>query len=307
MKIYRLLEMIIYLLNHRFVTANELSEVFEVSQRTIQRDMDLLLSINIPIQSTVGAKGGYCIPDDFKMQNQFVKKEDFAFIIAALESLSSFSDNEQVENILNAYIAMMGNEYQPSIKIDYSISKEDKKVQSQNKLLEQAIQAHQQIRFIYHKNDTTSSYKQVNPILLRFQWYAWYLYAYDIEKSDVRMYKVSRMESIAISDHSFTPYTSSELETIIKKQEANYKTKYIHIEVLCKKEGFRLLDEYFPQEEKIILPDGNYKMNLRVPDQERIWQALLLSMGGLVQIISPCSYRQTLIDTAKNFLKNHDS
>ena len=89
MKIDRLLGITIYLLNHRKVSARTLADKFEVSQRTIQRDMETLNMAGIPIVSTYGSDGGYAILDSFRMERQAACDSDYSFILTALKGLST--------------------------------------------------------------------------------------------------------------------------------------------------------------------------------------------------------------------------
>lgn len=306
MKIYRLLEIIIYLLNNKFVTAKQLSIKFECSIRTIQRDMETLLIIGIPIESTVGINGGYSILDSFKLQNQFVKKEDLTLIITALKSLITGYNNTQLEKILDTYESVVDTTHHTNFSLDYSVVKEDKKVQENNRYIEIAISNHHQISFDYYNIENAHSSKKVIPVILRFQWYAWYLFAYDLEKLQYRTYKVSRIDNVVETDINYVPYTSDKIEQLLEKNDSQYRNTYECIIVKCKKEGIHILKEYFPEERKEKLEDGNFLMYLRVPEKERLWQALLLSMGNYIEIVSPEYYKQKLIETAKNFLSNYD-
>lgn len=86
MKTNRLYAITIYLLNHGRTSAAELAKYFEVSVRTIQRDIDSLGMAGIPVYAINGVNGGYEISDTFKMDNQLMSKDDFAYIITALIS-----------------------------------------------------------------------------------------------------------------------------------------------------------------------------------------------------------------------------
>lgn len=89
MKIDRLMAIAIYLLNHGKTSAQKLAEEFEVSTRTIMRDMDTLDQAGIPIQSSYGADGGYQIIDTYVMEKQLANNRDYAFIVTALKGLAS--------------------------------------------------------------------------------------------------------------------------------------------------------------------------------------------------------------------------
>jgi predicted DNA-binding transcriptional regulator YafY len=92
---------------------------------------------------------------------------------------------------------------------------------------------------------------------------------------------------------------------LISEQE--YLKSCENIEVWCHHDFIEVLEEYFPQEDKEMTEDGHCIMHLHVPPNERLWQALLLSMGNGVTILQPEYYRDKLIDTAAKFLSNYDT
>ena len=81
MKLERLIYILLALLNKRQITAKEIAERFEISTRTVYRDMDTLSLAGIPIYSERGDKGGFYIPDDYKMDSSFFTEEEKQFII----------------------------------------------------------------------------------------------------------------------------------------------------------------------------------------------------------------------------------
>ncbi|KWX85667.1 hypothetical protein AMQ83_23380, partial [Paenibacillus riograndensis] len=92
MKMDRLLGIVVYLLNRETVRARELAEKFEVSPRTIQRDMASISLAGIPVGSQQGLNGGYYIMDSYKMNRQLLQSEDYTYILAALKGLLSGYD-----------------------------------------------------------------------------------------------------------------------------------------------------------------------------------------------------------------------
>lgn len=76
MKLERLINIIFYLMNRDRVTTKELSEKFEVSSRTILRDIDTLTLSGIPIYSELGVNGGYILNKNFKVNEKFMDSND---------------------------------------------------------------------------------------------------------------------------------------------------------------------------------------------------------------------------------------
>ena len=110
MKIDRLLGIVIYLLNRDIVSANALSERFEVSVRTIQRDIETLNLAGIPVTSLQGVNGGYGIIDSFKLERQIANTEDYLFIIIALTGMSSAYNSKNLEATLEKLLSLSKQE-----------------------------------------------------------------------------------------------------------------------------------------------------------------------------------------------------
>jgi predicted DNA-binding transcriptional regulator YafY len=303
MKIDRLLQIVICLLNNKTVTAKQLAGRFKVSVRTIQRDMDSISLAGIPLTANLGSQGGYSLLPAFKLQNHFVKKEDFQIIIMALKSLSTSYKSGQLEGILDKYLTLADNSA-PSIYLDYGVTREDNRVQQLNHVLEHAVSAFREITFTYRNVHGTLSDRRARPLALRFKWYAWYLFALDVGKNDYRTFKVARMDSLIMTETAFTP--PKDVKSLLETQEREYLKTCETIEVWCHQRDILAVEEYFPEEKKDLLPDGHFIMHLHVPPNERLWQALLLSLGDSVKILSPEGYKNTLIETAQKFLSKYD-
>lgn len=302
MKNERQLEIIIYLLNHGSVTSKQLAEKFEVSERTIIRDMESISMAGIPIISITGRNGGYAILENYKLQNQFIKKDDFQLIIMALKSLNTGYKSDRLVAIIEKYLSIGGNQKQ-SIMLDYSVCGEDERIQLLNKRLEAAIEESNIVEFTYKNVKGISSHKIVQPLVLRFQWYAWYLFAFDTEKNDYRTYKLARIQDLIVTSTKF--HHENNIQEVLAEHDMNYSASCEKIELTCQKDFISVVREYFPDSE-VILEGSEYKINFYVPTQERLWKALLLSLGDNIKVIAPEKYCLELIETAKKFISNYD-
>lgn len=303
MKAERQLEIIIYLLNHNSATAKQLSEKFEVSVRTIVRDMESISLAGVPIVSSSGCNGGYSIYEGYRLQNQFVKKDDFSLIVMALKSLSTGYKNQKLESITEKYLSL-GKDIRQNVILDYSVSSENMAVQSFNKLLETAIQTSHIAEFEYRNVNGYVSQKRVHPLVLRFQWYAWYLFAFDTAKNDYRTYKIARIQSLRITDTKFE--NNYDVKNLVAEHDKNYGETCEKIDVWCQKEYISVIREYFPDAESEPFDNDGYIIHIYVPARERLWKALLLSLGDTVKVIDPQKYRLELIETAKKFILSNE-
>ena len=105
MKIERLLSIIVILLERKKIPAPRLAEIFEVTTRTIYRDIDTLNAAGIPIVTYPGVNGGVGILEEFKIEKNLFTSEDLASLLTGLSSINStFSSSE----ITNALIKLKG-------------------------------------------------------------------------------------------------------------------------------------------------------------------------------------------------------
>jgi Predicted transcriptional regulator len=305
MKIDRLLEMVIYLLNHENVSAKYLAEYFQVSVRTIQRDMVSMAVAGIPVYSNAGKKGGYSILPEYKVKNQMIKEEENQLVIKALRSLATTYPNQKLNSLIEKYSTMIDEGKYRSIFWDFSIAKENGQVQELLYQLENMIMEKKLIRYLYRNAKGHETEKTVQPLAVYYKWYAWYLFAYVPEKKEYRNYKVARIRNLKATN-ARSNQQHDDIEKLMLKSEEEYKNTVSEIEIQFNKEDKILLEEYFPDTKIEKSISGKLKMKLYVPQKERLWQALLLSFGDKVQIIAPVEYRDELIDTAKKFLSNYD-
>ncbi len=304
MRIDRLLEIVILLINNDSMTGRQLASKFDVSLRTIQRDITALSIAGIPVTATTGVHGCYSILDNFKMSNNFVKKDDFTLIIMALKTLSTSYENRRLDQILDKYQSVSDGYVLP-IHLDYSVTKEGNKIQHNNKILETCIENHNQVFFQYQNPQGDQTKRTVNPLILHFKWYSWYLFAFDLDKQDYRTFKVARMYDVSMSRRSFEH--TADVYDLLRQHEQDYYKNCEHILVRCSSKALILLEENFPDAGFTRESEQFWIMDLHVPPTEPLWQSLLIGLGNQVEIIAPLHYRDKLIETAKKFISNYDT
>ncbi len=305
MKVDRMLEIIIYLINHDNVPASYLAERFHVSIRTIQRDMVSISSIGIPIYSEGGKYGGYSILPTYKIKNSDIRSDEHQMIIKALESLATSYTNDTLKSLIEKYNAIIEKEGGQKVFWDFGVTRENTQVQDMNQLLEHAITERKHIVFEYRNANGERSNPSVEPLAIHYKWYAWYLFAYLTEKKQYRTFKVARMQNLKIIDKVST-LEHGNIEKLMKESEQAYYQTCIHIEVQFRHDEVSLMEEYFPDCPVEQITETTSRIFIDVPAKERLWKALLLSFGDRVKIIGPEEYKKDLIETAKKFLSNYD-
>ena len=305
MKADRILEIIIYLINHNNVPASYLAERFHVSVRTIQRDMVSISSIGIPVYSEGGKYGGYSILPTYKMRNSNIRNDEHQMIKKALESLATSYTSDTLKALIEKYNAIIEKEGGQKIFWDFGVTRENRHVQNMNHLLEQAIAERKHIIFHYRNADGKRSKQYIEPLAIHYKWYAWYLFSYSPEKKQYRTFKVARMQNMYIDD-TISVIKHGDIEKLMIESEQEYYRTCIHIEVQFDTEYTSLMSEYFPDCPAEKHTETMSRIFIDVPAKERLWKALLLSFGNKIKVIGPEEYKKELIETAKKFWSNYD-
>lgn len=290
MKIDRLIAIINYLLRYGKTSAQKLSEEFEVSTRTIVRDIDTLGQAGIPIQSECGADGGYKIIDTYVVDKKIINLQDYDHIIAALKGFLSAHSSKKIEQTIDKIVPFYDNKNN-MISLDFSIANEKGEINQKIALLEEAIRKKRVVEFKYTNNENVMKQIQVEPVRIEFKWYNWYLIAFYPKYQDYCMFKLVRIEELIILekinaiDHETSEIIMNDdrkVISVILRGNASIKSK-------CK--------EYLNGTVTKEYMNGDFEFCFSVPTDENYWYGVILSFGNNVTVLEP----QCVID---RILKN---
>lgn len=306
MKIDRLLGIVIYLLNRDIVNANVLAEKFEVSTRTIQRDIETLNLAGIPITAMQGTNGGYGIIDSFKLEKQITSTEDYQFIIAALMGMNSAYNNKKLETTLEKLLSVskQGKSISPKVKLDFSVSREGSNIDEYLKIIENTIDKEQIIEFEYTNSYGDKSFRSAEPIGVIYKWYAWYMLGYCCDKKDYRLFKVVRMRNLKKLEASFS-IKHENIDNLLVQQEKQDNRKYMDVKILCKEIIRVSIEEYFPNASITEKEDGDFILQFDALDNEIAWKGMLFTYGNKIKIIEPEELKTEFMARAKEIIDNY--
>lgn len=299
MKTDRLLAITLYLLNREVVSAATLADRFEVSKRTIQRDIEALNGAGIPIVSAYGLNGGYEILDGFKLVKQVAGADDYLNIITALKGLDSAIDVKGISDTLEK-ISGLNKEKNPYIFMDMSASREAAGVNENLRILDKAITGKLPLKLRYSDASSKESERLVEPLALSYQWHAWYLFAYCLSKKDYRLFKLPRIISCEPIAGNFT-LLHENVEALMKDKLLSDSREYSHIRLLCSQDILNQALEYFHPSGIEELENGDAVISLNVPF-ERMWFSLLMGFGNQVKVLEPEELKERLSVKAKEIL-----
>ena len=298
MKIDRLIGILSVLLQEEKVTAPELAERFEVSRRTINRDIDDLLYAGIPIRTSQGVGGGISIAEGYKVDRTILTSKDMQMILAGLRSLDSVSGSSYYVQLMEK-IQAGSSEFisgRDSILIDLS-SWYKNTLAPKISTIQDAIENRHLLEFYYYAPSGEGK-RTIEPYYIVFKWTSWYVYGWCLKRKDYRLFKLNRMDKVKETAERFSvrnvpvPDLSSELKfprNIILKALFEPDMKW------------RLVEEFGPgcyekQEDGRLLLIRDYADM----DNLTMW---MLTFGDKVEVIEPQDLRERLKTMAESMIK----
>ena len=298
MKTERLYAITIYLLNHGRTSAGRLAEHFEVSLRTIQRDIDSLCLAGIPVISVPGASGGYEIAERFRLSDQFATSDDYSCILTALQGLVSATGEQKAKHAFEK-IAALSKAADNGILLDFSVLREGDTALLQ--ALQSAIAQKRTVNFTYTNNNNETRSHSVEPIAVLYRWYAWYLLAYSKVRKDYRTYKLVRIRDLQITVMPFEKEHAA-AEVILGESDQNDSRRYTEIWIRCREAAKGRVREYLKGIVTREYGDGSVLMKATVVENEQFWIGTLLSLGDLAEVVAPEGIRRRILESAQNLV-----
>ena len=278
MKDNRLFRILYYILEKEKVTANELADKFEVSVRTIYRDIDSISSVGVPIFTTQGKGGGIKIDNEFILNKSLFDTNEKEQIIAALQGLEKTNEAYKSELItkLSALFKIKNSNW---IEIDFTSWGSNNTYQELFNTLKIAIINKNIISFSYNSSKAEKINRRVKPIRLLFKEQDWYLYAFCLLRNDFRYFKLSRIKDLEVLAINY----EDNFENIVLKREIKYENT-VNIKLKFNKSvAFRVYDEF-----KAIVEDkkGNLYVEMKIPNNYKLYN-YIFSFGANVEILEP--------------------
>lgn len=299
MKLNRMIGILSILLQKEKVTAPYLAEKFEVSRRTINRDIEALCMAGIPLLTEPGQNGGISIMDGYKIDRTLLSTSDMQAILAGLRSLDSVSGSNQYAQLMEKLSAgssklLAGDTH---ILIDLSSWYKDS-LSPKIELLHGAILSGRKVSFLYYspKGETA---RTIEPYDLIFQWANWYVWGWCERREDYRLFKLGRMTDLTageVFEKRMNPLPDFSQENIFPytcQVKARIQPEY----------KWRLVEEFGP-ESFVTEPDGTLLFTFGFTDKTSIigWIA---SFGSGAELIEPADLRQDILAFAEGIRQKY--
>lgn len=287
MKIDRLIGILVALLQKEKVTAPWLAEKFEVSRRTINRDIETLCRAGIPIVTWQGRDGGISIMEGYAVDKTLFTSEEMRAILAGLKSLDSVSNTSRYTQLMEKLApgneeVLISNEH---IMIDLS-SWYGATLVPKIELIQEAISKRRRISFQYF-SPKSGTKRKVEPYQLIFKWSSWYVWGMCTDKKEFRLFKLNRMIDLACANEIYVPMPMPKPQLTAGKVLAQ---KFRLKAVFAPTARWRLVEE-FGVDSFYEGEDGKLYFAFEFTDEEEAirWIA---TFGDQAEILSPVSLRQ---------------
>lgn len=303
MKIDRLVSIIMTLLNKERTGAQELADMFEVSPRTIYRDIDAINMAGIPVRSIPGVGGGFEIMPEYKIDKNVFSTADLSAILTGLSGLSDMVQDDELANVLAKIKSFIpaGKVKDMEIKanqicIDFSPWSGNQNIRPYLQTIKAALEDSRLLSFVYIAHHGNKTVRTVAPYQLVLKGGHWYLYGYCHSRSDYRLFRLSRMSDLLKKQETFVPrdYPQPILDFVnITETIQTEITIRIHRSVLDRVLEYCTCDRF--------LPDGDAHYIVHFPFVENeYYYDILLGFGDKCECLAPSHIRAKMKQKIQN-------
>jgi predicted DNA-binding transcriptional regulator YafY len=298
MKIDRLLGIITTLLNTERIKAKDLAEKFEVSIRTIHRDIEDICMAGIPIITYQGGDGGISIAESYKLEKNLLTSEELSNIMIGLKSIESITNGNNVTLLLDKFQSSKSEVLSANNSVFIDLSSFYKNsISSKINLLRDSINKSMEVCFNYFSEKGISK-RQVEPYYISFRWSAWYLYGFCKLRKDFRLFKLNRMDELTLTDFTFVPKTiTSDASDLDDYFDRNLQVIKL---LLDKSVEYQIVDTYGVNS-YIINKDNLIEFDLEYSNYDYAIRTIL-GFGDKAKVLSPPNIALDIKNIAQNIL-----
>ena len=285
----RLFAMTCLLLQRGQMTAGELARHFEVSERTIYRDIDALSAAGVPVYAQKGRGGGLGLLEDYVLARTYLDTEEREALLTALESLQAVGQGG--DSALVKLRGLFGRHRESWLEIEFSGWGDTAGLQQRFERVKTAILRRQWVLFTYYSAKGIESERTVWPGKLCFRGQDWYLCGWCAQRADWRYFKLRRMQQLQLDDRGRPAPTGLPPAPGLGADHRYGGGPELVLHIAAER-GYRVLDEFAPEQVR-RLPDGSFEVHVHMPEDEWLY-GYLLSYGGGVWVKEPAHIAREL-------------
>ena len=284
MQTNRLFQIIYILLNKKTTTARELAEEFNVSTRTIYRDVDVLSLAGIPLYTEKGKGGGISLLPDFVLNKSLLSEGEQTEILSALQGLQAVQATEAGE-VLQKLSSVFNKNVTPWLDVDFSDWGGYGVEVFQG--LKTAILEQKVAEFDYYSTYGEKTTRKIEPIQLWFKSKTWYVKGFCLLRQDVRLFRLSRIRNLHVSSKVFEQRNLLETEPDTPCAQRPNSDVTLKLKI-APEMTYRIFDEFEKGEPQ---PDGSHIVTVTWPEDEWVY-GFIMSFGDFCEVLEPAHVRE---------------
>ena len=308
MKVDRLVSIIMILLDKKRIGAQELADMFEVSPRTIYRDIDAINMAGVPICSISGVGGGFEIMQKYKIDKKVFSTADLSAILMGLSSLSDMMRGDELVNALAKVRSFIPADRAKDVElkanqvlIDVSPWMGNRNIQPYLEIIKTALEENRLLSFEYIDRYGNRTTRTTEPYQLVLKGSHWYFQGYCLKRNDFRLFKLNRINRLSCMEEAYTPRERPSFQAGL----GYFKGASIHaVAIVDPQMKWRLIEEFgvdcFCERE-----DGQLLFQFDFVDKQNLigW---VFSFGDRIELMEPVSIRDEIIDLSKKILSRYE-
>lgn len=310
MKVDRLVSIIMILLEKKRIGAHELADMFEVSPRTIYRDIETINQAGIPIRSTSGVGGGFEVMPQYKIDKNVFSTTDLSAILMGLSSLSNMMRGDELVNALAKVKSFIPADRAKDIElkanqihIDLSPWMGNQNIQSYLEIIKTSLPESKLLSFSYSDRHGNKTARTTEPYQLVMKSSHWYFQGYCLSRNDFRLFKLSRISDLQMQAETFTPrdYQRPQLDItdMIENMQTNIKIR-VHRSVMDRVLDYCTLENFSPD------GDEHYIVNFPFIENDYYYD-MLFSFGAKCECLEPSHVRSEMKRRIRAIAKLYDN
>lgn len=282
MRIERLISMVMILLQKELVSTKELAAIFQVTPRTILRDVEALSLANIPVYTQRGRNGGVGLLPNYKVDKKLLTAQDISNLLTALSSVQQLITSPELSATITKIQAMEQEKSPESLSIQFSKWQGQTEIKKLAEKINQAVTQHRLIEFSYFDRLGVATQRIIEPYHLAYLSDRWYIEGFATKRQDFRTFRLSRMTNVVLLTETFTPRPFS--SQILPPAHQSFQPIFFAITLQAQQLIRDILVERFGEAKMTAVNQDEFLIELTIPKSEASFR-FLMSLGKRAKII----------------------
>lgn len=298
------------LLKTRKVTARYLSDKYEISIRSVYRYIDVLSGSGVPVFTERGRGGGVTIADNYRLPATLLTKDEQSDVLSALSLYKGANPARDVDAIRDKLLSVNTSDDAKSLIMSgdklilEGVIGDEKLYRAKIEPLSKAVDDQKKVTVVYHDRGGEITTRTIHPHAFVLKDFIWYVYAFCELRQSFRMFKISRIEKLKVTDEPFDRKSRDEFTPWNLSPETSQS---IIILLYVKEEARYGVEEWLGVE--CVKPQKNKSFPYVASSQVAFDDTLIpkiLSYGSAIKVLEPQSLVKDIVASAHNISTLYD-